>query len=279
MGMRIDQFIRRLNGEVLLLKGAHDRLEARLLRMDGMAEPDVHLLDEAGAAFMIVSREMHAYFEVPAVGKPPLFLQCHPAWAGVRYAPEGRMTFCQAGCLVCSAASLVAWMGEYAGVSPVTFAAAVGVDGGFVGDMLGHPSAVERAFPALKWHGRGDGAFWSERYQRKETSFIDWHNRSADLGLLRELLERQPVVVEVDYKPPTKKVDQHFVLAYKYIPDPEDGLNDDLLVMDPMTGYTSVLTYFNPGWLGAWMRQNKITKVGRTLMGARVWETPRQGSG
>ena len=268
--MRIDEFIARLNGGAVLLKGEHGRVEARLLRVDGVAGPDVHLLDEAGADFMVVSRETHAYFEVASVGKPPLFLQCNPPWAGVWYAPEGRLTFCQAGCLVCSAASQVAWTGEYAGVSPVTFAAAVGVEGGFVGDMLGHPSAVERVFPALRWwHG---GWFWSERYEKKESSFIDWQKRPADLGLLRELLERQPVVVEVDYKPATLGVDQHFVLAYKYVEDPEGGLNDDLLVMDPMTGYTSVLTYFNPGWLGAWMRQNEITKVARTLMGARVWE-------
>jgi len=269
--MRIDEFIRRLNGGgVLVLKGAHGRLEANLERVaHGVAGPGE--VDE-GADFVVVTRERRAQFRVLGLGKPPLFLQCDRDWGGKRYAPGGRLTFCQAGCLVCSAASLAGWTGAYPGMTPVAFADEVAEEGGFVGDMLGHPSAVERAFPALTWHGRGDGAFWSERYQKKETSFIDWQKRPADLGLLRELLERQPVVVEVDYKPATGVVDQHFVLAYEYVADAEGGLNDDLLVMDPMTGYTSVLTYFNPGWLGAWMRQNKITKVGRTLMGARVWE-------
>jgi hypothetical protein len=269
--MRIDEFIERLNGgTVVQMEADHGWLQADLVRVPyEVAGPgEVH----EDADFVLVTRQRRAQFRVLGLGKPPLFLQCDPLWAGQRYAPGGRRTFCQAGCLVCSAASLVAWTGEYAGVSPVTFAAAVGVEGGFVRDELGHPSAVERVFGRLKWHGRGDGVFWSERYQKKETSFIDWQKRPADVGLLRDLLERQPVVVEVDYKPPTKKVDQHFVLAYKYVEDPEGGLNDDLLVMDPMTGFTSVLTYFNPAWLGAWMEQNEVTKVGRTLMGARVWE-------
>lgn len=271
--MRIDEFIERLNGGALLLKGAHYRVEANLWRVaHGVAGPGE--VDE-GADFVLVTRERRAQFRVLGLGKPPLFLQCDPQWGGKRYAPEGRLTFCQAGCLVCSLASLAGWTGMYVGVTPATFAEAIGEEGAFVGDMLGHPSRVERACHRLKWHGRGDGAFWSKRYKRKETSFIDWQKRPADLGLLRELLERQPVVVEVDYKPPTKKVDQHFVLAYEYVADPEGGLNDDLLVMDPMTGYTSVLTYFSPDWLGTWMRQNKITKVGRTLMGARVWEVSR----
>ena len=104
------------------------------------------------------------------------------------------------------------------------------------------------------------------------TSLIHWQARPAELEVLRELLKEQPVVVEVDYIPVTRAVDQHFVLAYEYIPDPDGGLNDDLLVMDPMTGYTSVLTYFNPSWLNDWMKQNDITKVQRTLLGARVWE-------
>lgn len=268
--MGIDEFIEWLNGGILLLKGEHGRLEANLVRV-AHEEAGPGAVDEE-ADFVVVTRQRRAQFRVLGLSKPPLFLQCDPRWAVQPYAPQGKLTFCQAGCLVCSVASQVAWTGVYAGVSPVTFAAAVGVEGAFVGDMLGHPSAVERVFGRLKWHGRGEGAFWSERYQKKETSFIDWQERPADLGLLRELLERQPVVVEVDYKPQTGVVDQHFVLAYKYVPDPEGGLNDDLLVMDPMTGYTSVLTYFNPGWLGPWMRQSKITKVGRTLMGARVWE-------
>ena len=271
--MRIDEFIERLNGgTVVQMEADHGWLQANLVRV-----PVTHEVAGPGevdeeADFVLVTRERRAQFRVLGLGKPPLFLQCDLQWGGKRYAPGGRLTFCQAGCLVCSAASLVGWTGEYAGVSPVTFAAAVADDGGFVGDMLGHPSAVGRAFPALSWHGRGEKVFWSERYQWKEASFIDWQGRPADVGLLRDLLERQPVVVEVDYKPATKMVDQHFVLAYEYVADPDGGLNDDLLVMDPMTGYTSVLTYFNPRWLGAWMEQNEVTKVGRTLMGARVWD-------
>jgi hypothetical protein len=98
----------------------------------------------------------------------------------------------------------------------------------------------------------------------------------VDLDLLRSLLAQQPVVLEVDYNPLDPDVDQHFVLAVEYVPDPEGGLNDDLRVMDPMAGMTSVLSYFNPAWLNDWMRRNEITKVMRTVTGARVWEVARE---
>jgi hypothetical protein len=153
--------------------------------------------------------------------------------------------------------------------SPTMVANMIGQVGAFSGDLLGHPSKVELAFPLVEWHKT---THWhSTKHGRWETSYINWTNRAADLILLGSILKKQPVIVEVDYNPLDKKVDQHFVLAYQYIPDKEGGLNDDLLIMDPVTGYTSVLTYFNPSWWSDWMRQNKVSKVARTLMGARIW--------
>lgn len=205
--------------------------------------------------------------------EPPCFGQCWEPWRDERYSPSGTLTFCQAGCLVTALASLAAWAG-YA-VSPRLFARDIGGEGAFVGDLLGHPSRVTRVYKWLVWHR--EGVFWSPKYERKETSFIDWRSRAVDLELLETLLERQPVVVEVDFKPQTPKVDQHFVLAIEYKPDAAGGIEDDLLVMDPWTGtYTSVLTYFNPVWLHeSALREGRSSKVARTVMGARVWEVDR----
>jgi len=205
--------------------------------------------------------------------KPPLFLQCDEPWRDKRYASGGRLTFCQAACLVCSYGSLASWVGYE--VDPIIFAEAIDKAKAFKGDEIGHPHRMSEAFPLLVWHNRGDKVFHSPRYDEYETSLINWGDRPGDSNLLAAILARQPVVVKVDYKPKTREIDQHFVLAYKYIPDPTGGLNDDLLIMDPMTGHTSVLTYFNPDWYGDWMVKNKVTKVERTLVGVRAWV--RQG--
>jgi len=229
----------------------------------------------------------------------PVFLQCDPPWRDKCFSPYSSLTFCDAGCLVCSATGQAVFAGY--DVDPVTFAAAIAAEGAFEGGYLSHPSAVTRAFPRLKWHrDTAKSFFWSQEYEAKETSLIQWplaehhsgqlidpvafeaigwHDRPADLDLLRDLLERQPVVLEVDYVPSTANVDQHFVLAYEYVEDPEGGLSDDLWVADPLTGDTSLLLYFSPDWLGPWMEQNRITKVQRTVMGARIWEIDMGGEG
>lgn len=204
----------------------------------------------------------------PGVRKPPAFLQCNPLWAGQIYAPGGRLTLCQAGCLVTCVASLAAWAGMI--TDPPSTAEALGRDGAFSGDLLQHPSRVAGSHNRLVWYGRGNEAFWSPLYERQETSLIHW-KKPADLMLLRSLLRQYPVIVEVDYEPATPRVEQHFVLAYDYMADPTGGLNDDLLVMDPMAGHTSALSYFEPSWLG-YCQRKKVTKVQRVLTGARVWE-------
>ena len=207
-------------------------------------------------------------------GPPPTFKQCDWPWRDRPYSPSSTLTFCRAGCLVCCAASLACWAGY--DVDPLVFAEAIAERGAFDGAYLQHPTAVTLAYPRLGWHQVGEAAYWSPRYGCHESSYIDWRERPVDLDLLRSLLAQQPVVVEVDYDPLDPDVDQHFVLAAEYVPDPEGGLNDDLRVMDPMAGMTSVLSYFNPAWLNDWMRRNEITKVMRVLTGARVWEVARE---
>jgi len=201
--------------------------------------------------------------------KPPLFLQCDERWRNQIYAPGGRLTFCQAGCLVTCVASLAAWAGMV--TDPPSTAAALGRDGAFAGDLLQHPDRVTRSHNRLVWHGADDPVFWSPLYEKQETSLVHWRDRPADLVLLRMLLRKHPVVLEVDYKPKTPKVDQHFVLSHEYVADASGGLNDDLLIMDPMAGHTSILSYFEPSWLD-WCQRKKVTKVQRTILGARVWK-------
>jgi len=271
--------LRDLNGDALFLRTEH----VGPLRFMGFTEGGT--LDGAGKLpeavdFGIVTHQQVVWFREAApppapVLVPPEIRQCKSPWGNKRYAPQGSLTYCQAACLVCSAASLAGWAGSLRLPGDETvedFAKKIGAAGAFEGDLLQHPSAVTKAYPRLVWHGRESRVFYSPRYDVRETSLVDWGKRPADMGLLAERLKLHPVVVEVDYKPETKEVNQHFVLAYRYIADPTGGLYDDLLVMDPMTGLGSVLLYFNPEWLGDWMQQNKVSRVARTLTGARIWE-------
>lgn len=196
---------------------------------------------------------------------PPRVWQCDPRYKDDWLGSEGNLTFCQAGCLVCSLYSLAVWSGFLPDVTD--FAARLMRMGAFEGAYLQHPSRVIRAWRRLYWHKKPD-------LVDRHSSLIHWRHGPAHTDLLTGLLHRFPVVVEVDFKPLTPKVDQHFVLAIEYTPAAAmDSVEDDLLVMDPWTGtYTSVLTYFNPTWLENGSMKPGVTKVQRVLTGARVWE-------
>lgn len=268
---KIDEVLEGLNGGVLGFRAQDNEVLFRALPYT--IEPSVGWVPDEGneVDFIISTRKWRGLFqEVSPIQDPPVFLQTDARWASKRYSPHSDLTFAQAGCLVCAAASLVVWAGNV--TDPVSFAQVIADEGAFKGGELGHPSAVARAYPRLVWHHAGDRVFYSPRYDEKETSKIDWEERPADAACLAAILKCHPVPIKVDYKPKTRPVEQHFVLAYRYVPDPEGGLNDDLLVMDPMSGKTSALAYFNPDWLGPWMEQNQVSKVERLLMGARVWE-------
>jgi hypothetical protein len=263
---KMTKLIQLLNGGAgIATSSQYASLQAKLL---GATRQDTELND---ADFTITTPTYRALFKITSsLITPPQFLQCKPPWSNKLYSPTGSLTFCKAGCLVCSTAAQAAHANY--NVNPATFARAIADQGAFQGNYLQHPTAITRAFPRLLWHKANAPTFWSPRYKRKESSFINWREQPADLELLQTLLNKQPVVLEVDYDPQDNDVDQHFVLAYQYIPDPSGGLNDDLRVMDPMAGHTSILSYFNPHWLNNWMRRNEITKVMRTITGARVWE-------
>lgn len=196
---------------------------------------------------------------------PPRVGQCKPPWGEKELHIDTRRTFCEVGCLVCSLYSLAVWSGYTD--SLLRFRDRVYRAGAFVGAYLRHPTRVIRAWRRLHWHTR-------PTLVRGESSLLNWRHSPADTDLLSGLLRRFPVVVEVDFNPHTLTLDQHFVLAIKYTPQALSGdTEDDLLVMDPYTGsYTSVLTYFNPQWLRDGSMAIDVTKVQRTLTGARVWE-------
>lgn len=189
----------------------------------------------------------------------PRFWQRDPRWAGHRY--NRGLTLGQAGCLVLSILAKAAALGY--DTDPVRGSTALREAGCFVGDELLHPSRVAQVFPELRWYGRGEVLVGGE------TSYINWESRPADVGVLQQVLALcGPTPVKVDFKPQTRAVDQHFVLALVYVPDPTGGTDDDLLVFDPWFGAVgSVLVYRHP----LWARGPGQTWVSRALMGARAF--------
>lgn len=187
------------------------------------------------------------------------FCQRDPRWGGLKYSSVGSLTHAQAGCLVNSiSAGIVNLTGL--DFNPQKTGEELSRAGAFVGDNLNHPSKVERAFPLLRWH-------YDKFLGGKESSFVNWEGRPADLEILKQALEIGLVAVKVDFQPQTVPVDQHFVLGVAYTQN-DDG-DDDLIVMDPWYGcLTSVKVYFNPRWKLA----KGTSVVSRALMGLRVWE-------
>jgi hypothetical protein len=199
---------------------------------------------------------------------PPIIWQRKPAYCGETFSNESTYTFYQAGCYVCSCASLVRWLGYAASVRDV--ARALNDRNAFDGAQLMRPSVLAEAYPLL-----GD-------FQR-----YDWTHQPANLECLRHALRRGPVVVQVDFKA-AFGVQAHFVLAYEYRPDPLGGQNDRLLCMCPWDGEyidaaADVITgnegkrqrggYFWPAWWNEpWMRNGSYTRAERILHGARIFE-------
>ena len=199
------------------------------------------------------------------VPRPPIVWQKDPKIEHKQYCLCGDLTFGQAGCLVCCTYAIARFAG-YKG-ELTKFAHKIDVAGAFRGGLLSNPAAVSAVVPEMKWHTR-------PKYAGRYGSFIDWHKKPAELEVLASVLEDRPVIIEVDFRPQTFQVEQHFVVAYRYVPfASERGIEDDLRVMDPWTGtYTSLLTYFNPQWLYDGSMGSNVTKVQRAIQGLRVWE-------
>lgn len=241
-------------------------MEITALQIDKVRAAMIGIVSKA----VVVTSILDSLIEPPVL-VPPLFKQCDYPWGLRQYSNQSGNTFCYSGCLVTAFASLTAWALKDDHYNPLVVAEVLNTNDAFVGPYLSHPS---RAGYDMKWYGANEPEFWSTRYESLETSKVDYTKRPADTRMLSIILERHPVVALIDYYPRDGEndIDSHFVLVYKYIPDPNGGLNDDALIMDPMSGYTSILTYFNPEWYGQWMIDNNVSKVARTICGLRIWE-------
>lgn len=225
-------------------------------------EPGRYSIEVSGGRLVLRSRPSDPYSPWSKIKD---FCQRDDRWRNLRYSSSAAGTFGKYGCLIASLASLATFAGY--DVTPVTLAREIEKAGAFEGNYLRHPSKVTEAFPRLKWH-------YDYFVGGKLTSLVNWRNRPADIGVLAKLLQTQPVVVEVDFDGADPDIDQHFVLALAYRPDPLGGIEDELLVLDPWTGSRTnlLIDYFNPRW----MRDNTMkagqTRVSRTVMGLRLWQ-------
>ena len=196
--------------------------------------------------------------------KPPCVWQHSPLYADYEYSTGYPATVGRSGSLLCAVYSLAQWAG-YRTCFP-KFAEGLNAAGAFSGAYLYHPEAVESVVPNLRWnHERLSD--WDCKSRQ------DWVSNPANLGFIQDVLQRNPLVVKMDFFSTTVFADPHVVLAYEYVEPPFDGsVEDDLLIMDPWTGtYTSVLTYFNPLWLRDGSMAEGVTKVQRTVIGARAF--------
>ena len=205
----IDQLIDRLNGGILAVSSTHDRIEANLIRADGVPGPDVYMLKEAGADFALLTLENRAYFKVLDASLT-LYSQRDPRWRDEVYA--GGLTFSQAGCYV----TCVAMIASLAGYTddPPEVARKLREAGIFSGALLARPDKIPEIYPYLCYDGT-----------------VRWHKVAADMKRFGEELEKGPVIIEVDFKPPTAKFDQHFVVAEQFT-----TTGKDLVICDPWDG-------------------------------------------
>ena len=206
----IDQLIRRLNGGILAVISTHDRLEANLVRADGVPGPDVYMLKDAGANFALLTLENRAYFKIldtmPAL---TLYSQRDPRWRDEIYA--GGLTFGAAGCYVTAVAMILSLAGYED--DPPAVAAKLREAGCFAGALLTRPDRIPQAYPLMRY----DGAAL-------------WHKVAADLEEFGIELNKGPVIIEVDYQP-GGPFNQHFVVAERFTVD-----GKDLVICDPWSG-------------------------------------------
>lgn len=219
----IKDLFRDFNGGLVHLKTEHQALAANVIRVDGTPGPDVYMLSEAGADFALLTLEGRAYFEV--VGPSlVLYSQRDPHWRNSVYA--GGLTFGQAGCYV----TCVAMIASLAGYDdePPEVARKLREAGIFSGALLARPEKIPEIYPRLHYGGA-----------------LRWHKVAADMERFRKELAEGTTIIEVDFKPPTSKFDQHFVVAERLTAD-----GKDLMIVDPWDGARTKLLerYAKDNW-------------------------------
>jgi len=205
----ITGLIQDLNGGIIAIASEHTRVEANLIRVDGVPGPDVFMLTEAGADFALLTLEGRAYFKTlgPSL---TLYSQRDPRWRDLVYA--GGMIFGKAGCYVTAVAMILSLAGYED--DPPTVAAKLREAGCFSGALLTQPEKIPTAYPLMRYDGT-----------------VQWHSVAADMERFRAEIEKCPCIIEADFVPPTAEFNQHFVLCLGWA---DDG--KDLLIADPWDG-------------------------------------------
>lgn len=220
-----------LDGGLVHFGTAHAALAANVLRVDGTPGPDVHMLTEAGADFILQTLEGRAYFRTLGL---PLYSQRDPRWRNLIYA--GGLTFGAAGCYV-TAVAMVLGLAGYRDDPPIV-AARLREAGCFAGPLLTKPEKIPTAYPLMRYDG-----------------LARWHRIAADLEEFEIELSKGPLIIEVDYQP-GGPFNQHFVVAERFTPD-----GKDLVIADPWDGTRTRLLerYAQDQW-----------DLGRALYGMRL---------
>lgn len=254
------------------MAGAVERGRARCLLEVAMSDLKHSITLEPGDTFgvQVGCKVAKCMVNAVAVGgdvpKPPGVNQRNPQWADDPLTPETDSTIGDVGCLACSIYSLALLWGYDKDLG--TFLGTLYDAGAFSGAYLSNPAAAADAIDVLRWE-----VVMVKGTQHRQ--FKDWSWVPAPVDFLSDVLDLQPVVVQVDYDPQDRDIDTHFVVAYQYVPPSlPGGIDDDLLIMDPVGGrYASVLEYFDPDWLRDGSMPEGVTKVARTVTGARIWTT------
>lgn len=188
------------------------------------------------------------------IGPFPLYSQRDPEWAGDRLGPDaGGGTLGGAGCAVTCAAMMATAHGM--AITPRELNKVLAQRGGFSAVKQGAPrnqlrwEFIPEVCPALKYYGRRD-----------------WTFHSADVAEMRRVMvERGPVIAQVDFDPKDRDVDEHYVVLLEWLGP------DDLAIADPWTGerVSLVERYWNVTWNAT---RGKVARIvtGLRLLQARV---------
>ena len=192
--------------------------------------------------------------KLAGIGPFPLYSQRDPEWAGDRLGPDaGGGTVGGLGCAVTDAAMLMTAHGM--AITPGELNRLLSQRGGFSAAKQGAPrnqlrwEFIPEVCPALKYYGRRD-----------------WSYISADVPEIRRVMvERGPVIAQVDFDPKDRDVDEHYVILLEWLGP------DDLAIADPWTGQRVGLVerYWNPTWNAT---RGKVARIvtGLRFLQARV---------
>jgi hypothetical protein len=157
----------------------------------------------------------------PTHPEPLRFSQLDPRWKNDPLGASAQ-TIRAYGCAMTCAAMVYSQADPL--ITPQSFNAVLTKRGGFnyVNGGEAHLAwdRLPDIFPGLEWKGRAD---WDRRLT------------SAELATVKAKIDNAPLVLWVDFRPKTLKMDSHFVLAIGY----RQGITDygnDIKIIDPADG-------------------------------------------